>query len=86
MNELMTAPPVPMTARPAVRGTHAIHLVNQENAMTLIHEALARSHQQEAQRVADEYRLARRVTAGRRWSRLASWASARAERARVRAR
>ncbi|MBC3190274.1 hypothetical protein H7X46_04255 [Pseudonocardia sp. C8] len=82
MNDLTTAP----IARPETPGAHAGHLVNQENAMTLIHEALARSHQREAQRAAAEHRLARRLTAGRRWSRLASWASARAERARARAR
>lgn len=81
----------PTTTHPAGRGGDTAHLadtahhVNQENAMTLIHEAMARSDQQQAQREAAEYRLARRFTAGRRWSRLASWASARAERARARA-
>jgi len=48
----------------------------------LIHEALARSRQQEAVRAAAEYRRARRLTAGRAWSRLAEWAARRAERAR----
>ncbi|MEJ8278499.1 hypothetical protein [Pseudonocardia spirodelae] len=80
MNDLTTAPAV----RPMSRTDLPTHLVNQENAMTLIQEALARSHQQEAQRVAAEYRRARRLTAGRGWSRLATWASARAERARLR--
>ena len=82
MKHLTTAPVAP-TARP-MTGGDATHLVNQENAMTLIQEALARSHQQESQRAAAEYRLARRLTAGRRWSRLALWAAARAERARIR--
>lgn len=70
--------------RPTFRGDHATHLVNQENAVTLIQEALARSHQQEAQQAAAQHRLARRATAGRRWARLASWAAARADRARDR--
>ena len=85
MSHLMTAPTVP-AERPTTHAEHTDHLVNPENAMTLIHEALARSHQQEAQREAAEYRLARRLCAARRWTRLANWVSARAERARARAR
>ncbi|WP_224389443.1 hypothetical protein [Pseudonocardia sp. ICBG1293] len=81
MNDLKPAPAV----RPIPRTDRSSHLVNQENVMTLIQEALARSHQQEAQRVAAEHRLARRYTAGRGWTRLASWAASRAERARLRA-
>lgn len=49
----------------------------------LIHEALARSRQFEAERAAGEYRRARRLTAGRSWSRLAAWAARRADRART---
>ena len=48
----------------------------------LIHEALARSRQREAERAAAAYRRARRLTAGRSWSRLAAWAARRADRAR----
>jgi hypothetical protein len=84
MNDLSTVPSAPIQ-HPTVHRDVTTHLVNQENAMTLIQEALARSHQQEAQRVAEQHRLARRVTAGRGWARLASWAAARAERARHRA-
>ncbi|MBN9790944.1 MULTISPECIES: hypothetical protein [unclassified Pseudonocardia] len=81
MNDLKPAPAV----RPISRTDRSSHLVNQENVMTLIQEALARSHQQEAQRAAAEHRLARRLTAGRGWSRIAAWAASRAERARLRA-
>lgn len=81
MNDLKPAPAV----RPMSHTDRSSHLVNQENVMTLIQEALARSHQQEAQRVAAEHRLARRITAGRGWSRIAAWAASRAERARLRA-
>ncbi|ANY05894.1 hypothetical protein [Pseudonocardia sp. HH130630-07] len=82
---LTTAPMAPIE-RPTVRGELAAHthIVNQENVVTLIQEALARSHQHEAQRAAAEHRLARSIVAGRRWARLAAWASARAERARHR--
>ena len=47
----------------------------------LIHEALARSRQREAERAAADYRRARRLTAGRLWSRLAAWAARRGDRA-----
>ncbi|BBG00021.1 MULTISPECIES: hypothetical protein [Pseudonocardia] len=85
MKNLTMAPAVP-AERPSTHRDHTATLVNQENAMTLIHEALARSHQQEALREAAEYRFARRLSAARRWTRLASWVSARAARARARAR
>ena len=49
----------------------------------LIHEALARSRQREAERAAADYRRARRLTAGRAWTRLAAWAARRADRARA---
>jgi hypothetical protein len=52
------------------------------NAMLLMNEALARSRQQEAEESAREHRLARRLTAGRRWDRLAAYAARRAARAR----
>lgn len=51
--------------------------------MLLLDEALARSRQQEAEQAAREHALARRFTAGRRWSRLAAFAARRAERARA---
>lgn len=56
-----------------------------EGAPMLIHEALARSRQREAEREARLYRRARTLTAGRRWARLAAWAQRRAEAERVRA-
>lgn len=84
MKHLTTATALP--AERSARRDRSTGLVNQENAMSLIHEALARSHQQEAQREAAEYRLARRLSAARRWTRLATWVSVRAERARARAR
>jgi hypothetical protein len=52
-------------------------------AMLLLDEALARSRQQEAEKAAREYALARQLTAGRRWARLAAFAARRAERARA---
>ena len=84
MTDLVTAP-VARPARPRPSGEQQLAHRAQETAMTLIQEALARSHQHEAQRRAAEHRLARRATAGRGWVRLASWATARAERARARA-
>lgn len=54
--------------------------------MLLIHEALARSRQQEAEEAARRHRLARRLTAGRRWARLARYATQRAQRSAERAR
>ncbi|MEV1295671.1 hypothetical protein [Pseudonocardia sp. NPDC049635] len=84
MKHLTTA-----TALPAERPAHrdrTTGLVNQESTMSLIHEVLARSRQQEIQREAAQYRLARRLSAARRWTRLATWVSVRAERARARAR
>ena len=46
--------------------------------MLLMHEDLARARMQESQRSAAEWRLARRLTSARRWSRLAGWAGRRA--------
>jgi len=54
--------------------------------MLLMNEALARSRQQEAEQAARDHALARQLTAGRRWSRLAAFAARRAERARTAAR
>ncbi|MGI9003755.1 MAG: hypothetical protein ACR2GH_19250 [Pseudonocardia sp.] len=50
----------------------------------LLHEALARSRQDEAEQAARQFALARRLTAGRRWARLAGFAARRAARARAR--
>lgn len=49
----------------------------------LLHEALARTRQQEAEQAARDYRLARSVTAGRGWAVLARFATRRAARARA---
>ena len=59
------------------------------STVLLLHEALARSRQTEAEQAAREHRLARSVTAGRTWSRLARlarFAQRRAERSRTAAR
>jgi hypothetical protein len=42
--------------------------------MLLMQEDLARARMRESQRSAAEWRLARRLTSARRWSRLAVWA------------
>ncbi|NMH97116.1 hypothetical protein [Pseudonocardia acidicola] len=55
---------------------------DREGIAMLLHEALARARQQEAEQAAAEHRLARRLRAGRRWTRLARFAERRAERAR----
>ena len=52
-------------------------------APLLLHEALARSRQHDAEQAAREHRLARRLTAGRGWTRLAAYAAGRAQRART---
>jgi hypothetical protein len=46
--------------------------------MLLMHEDLARARMRESQRSAAEWRLARRLTSARRWTRLAGWAGRRA--------
>jgi hypothetical protein len=66
---------LPATPRPAVR--------DREGTTMLIHEALARSRQQEAIRAAERHALARSVAAGRTWSTLARFATRRAARARA---
>ncbi|HEY3261487.1 MAG TPA: hypothetical protein VGJ95_14670 [Pseudonocardiaceae bacterium] len=48
----------------------------------LLHEALARSRMREAQQAARDHRMARQITAGRNWQRLARWSARRAEKAR----
>ncbi|GAA2857890.1 hypothetical protein GCM10010472_14100 [Pseudonocardia halophobica] len=52
-------------------------------AMLVMNEALARSRQQKAEEAARDHRLARRLSAGRRWDRLAAYAAGRAARARA---
>jgi hypothetical protein len=54
---------------------------SREISEMLMHEALARARMQEAEQAAQQYRLARRVAAARRWQRLAAWAASRAARA-----
>lgn len=56
---------------------------DREGTLMLLHEALARSRQQEAEQAARDHALVRSVTAGRRWERLARFASRRAEQARA---
>ncbi len=73
----LETPVAPSTAapNPVVR--------DREGTLMLLHEALARSRQHEAEQAARDHALARSVTAGRRWARLARFASRRAERARA---
>jgi hypothetical protein len=73
MNQLMT-PPASVQPQP---------IRDREGTVMLLHEALARCRQQEAEQAAREYALARSVSAGRRWARLARFASRRAEQARA---
>ncbi len=54
---------------------------SQEQEMLLLYEALARARMCEEQRRAGEARLARRLTAARRWRWLARYTSRRAARA-----
>lgn len=56
-------------------------VITRENSAMLIHEALARARMREDQRIARQLRLARRLAAVRRWSRLADYAGQRAARA-----
>jgi hypothetical protein len=79
--------PVPMndlTTRPAPAAAPRLPASDREGStMWLLHEALARSRQHEAQEAARRFALARRLTAGRRWARLAGFAARRAARARA---
>ena len=74
MTDFMTMQTAAET-RPVVR--------DREGNEMLLHEALARSRQQEAEQAAREYALGRRLTAGRRWEVLARFAERRAARARA---
>ncbi len=56
---------------------------DREGTTMLLHEALARSRQREAEQAAREYALARSLNAGHRWAVLARFATRRAERARA---
>ncbi len=56
---------------------------DREGTLMLLHEALARSRQQEAQEAARRHALARSLTAGRSWAVLARFATRRAHRARA---
>jgi hypothetical protein len=74
------------TARPAPRPLGADvppALRHREGNLMLLHEALARSRQREAQEAARRYALARELTAGRTWAQLARFAARRADRARA---
>lgn len=68
--------PTPL-ARPRPANLH------RKGTEMLLHEALARSRQQEAQETAQQYALARSFTAGRRWATLAAFAARRAAHARA---
>jgi putative heme iron utilization protein len=70
--------PAAPSPRPAVRNRVGVEM--------LMHEALARSRQQEAEQSAREHAVARMVTAGRGWDLLARFAARRAARARTAAR
>jgi hypothetical protein len=61
--------------RPVVR--------DREGTNMLLHEALARSRQQEAMEAARQHALVRQFVAGRRWALLAGFAERRAARARA---
>ncbi len=63
--------------------TTPVRIDREGTAMLLLHEALARSRQREAEQAAREHALAREILAGRRWARLAAFAARRAERARA---
>jgi hypothetical protein len=69
---------VPQLTRPVTR--------DREGTPMLLHEALARSRQQEAREAARHHALVRQFTAGRRWASLAGFAARRAARARAQAR
>jgi ribonucleotide reductase alpha subunit len=56
---------------PNLKGTKAM----------LLYEDLARERMREAERVARERRLVRRLSAAKRWERIATWAVRRADRA-----
>jgi len=49
--------------------------------MMLLHESLARERMREAERVAHEHRLSRRLSSAKRWGRISAWAARRAKRA-----
>ncbi|GAA1311389.1 hypothetical protein GCM10009610_29100 [Pseudonocardia xinjiangensis] len=70
----------PPTAAPTQPRSMVLH---REGTQMLLHEALARSRQREAEEAARHYTLARRFTAGRRWASLAGFADRRATRARA---
>lgn len=75
-----------LTATPAPDATTEVATrYHCEGDLMLIHEALARSRQREAEQRALRYRRARRVTAGRGWARVAAWAERRAAAERTRA-
>ena len=72
---MITVPSDLAVPRPAVR--------DREGTAMLLHEALARSRQQEAMQAAQRYALARPLAAGRTWAVLARFAARRAARARA---
>lgn len=75
MNELMILPSPAAAPYPLVR--------DREGTAMLLHEALARSRQQEAEQAARQHAQIRSVTAGRTWAVLAGFAARRAARARA---
>ncbi|GAA1843357.1 hypothetical protein GCM10009836_23410 [Pseudonocardia ailaonensis] len=71
-----------LTSTDRIRTGRPTVLDAQGTAMLLMNEALARSRHREAEEVARDHRVARRLAAERRWSRLAAYADRRARRAR----
>lgn len=62
--------------------TNHLNLIAPEGIKTmLLYENLARERMREAEQVAAEQRLVRRLSSARRWHRLSAWAARRAERA-----
>jgi hypothetical protein len=51
-----------------------------ETKAMLLYEDLARERMREAERVAREHHLVRRLSSAKRWERLSAWAARRAER------
>jgi hypothetical protein len=76
MNDL-SFPPTAVLDQPRTADTR-----DRKGTTMLLHEALARSRQQEAEQAAREHALARSLTAGRGWALIARYASRRAARAR----
>jgi hypothetical protein len=60
---------------------HGLIVLPEGTKTMLLYENLARERMREAEQVAAEQRLVRRLNAAKRWERLAAWAARRAKRA-----